>query len=99
MDQTQLTDFATRYAAAWSSQSPASLVSFDAEDGSLTVNAVPVDLDGNEHRPRRHRQVRPDQGYEERAPITGPLLDTANEPSSASNDTRLAGLWLLEAAG
>ena len=38
MDQTQLTDFATRYAAAWSSQSPASLASFYAEDGSLTVN-------------------------------------------------------------
>lgn len=39
MDQTQLTDFATRYAAAWSNQSPASLASFYAEDGSLTVNA------------------------------------------------------------
>jgi len=36
---TDLTDLATRYAAAWSSQSPVSLASFYAEDGSLTVNA------------------------------------------------------------
>lgn len=38
MDQTELTDFATRYAAAWSSQDPARLASFYADDGSLTVN-------------------------------------------------------------
>jgi uncharacterized protein (TIGR02246 family) len=38
MDQTKLTDLATRYAAAWSSQNPASLASFYAENGSLTVN-------------------------------------------------------------
>ena len=39
MNQTKLTDFATRYAAAWSSQNPDSLASFYAENGSLTVNA------------------------------------------------------------
>jgi steroid delta-isomerase-like uncharacterized protein len=39
MTQTKLTDLAARYAAAWSSQNPASLASFYAEDGSLTVNA------------------------------------------------------------
>ena len=39
MKQSELTDFATRYAAAWSSQKPASLAAFYAEDGSLTVNA------------------------------------------------------------
>jgi steroid delta-isomerase-like uncharacterized protein len=39
MNQTQLTDFATRYAAAWSSQSPARVASFYAENGSLRVNA------------------------------------------------------------
>lgn len=39
MDQTKLRDFATRYAAAWSSQNPASLASFYVENGSLTVNA------------------------------------------------------------
>jgi uncharacterized protein (TIGR02246 family) len=33
-----LTDFATRYARAWSSQNPGSLASFYAETGSLTVN-------------------------------------------------------------
>jgi steroid delta-isomerase-like uncharacterized protein len=38
MNQPELTDFATRYAAAWSSQNPASLAAFYAEDGSLTVN-------------------------------------------------------------
>lgn len=38
MNDVQLTDFATRYAAAWSSQSPDSLAGFYAEDGSLTVN-------------------------------------------------------------
>ena len=39
MSQSELTDFATRYAAAWSSQNPASLAAFYEEDGSLTVNA------------------------------------------------------------
>jgi ketosteroid isomerase-like protein len=33
-----LTDFGRRYAAAWSSQNPAQLASFYAEDGSLIVN-------------------------------------------------------------
>ena len=33
-----LTEFATRYAAAWSSQNPAALASFYAEHGSLQVN-------------------------------------------------------------
>ena len=35
---TDLTDFATRYAAAWSSQDPEVLASFYAENGSLQVN-------------------------------------------------------------
>jgi steroid delta-isomerase-like uncharacterized protein len=39
MNQADLTEFATRYAAAWSSQDPAQLASFYAENGSLTVNA------------------------------------------------------------
>lgn len=39
MNQRQLTDFATRYAAAWSSQNPGRLASFYTENGSLTVNA------------------------------------------------------------
>lgn len=39
MNQPELTDFANRYAAAWSSQNPASLAAFYTEDGSLTVNA------------------------------------------------------------
>lgn len=38
MSQSELTDFAIRYAAAWSSQNPEELASFYAEDGSLTVN-------------------------------------------------------------
>jgi hypothetical protein len=38
MNQTKLADFARRYAAAWSSQTPAKLASFYAENGSLTVN-------------------------------------------------------------
>ena len=33
-----LTDFSTRYAAAWSSQNPAQLAAFYAENGSLIVN-------------------------------------------------------------
>ena len=40
MDQT-LNDFGTRYAAAWSSQNPASLASLYSEHGSLTVNGGP----------------------------------------------------------
>jgi steroid delta-isomerase-like uncharacterized protein len=38
MNQSELNDFAIRYAAAWSSQNPASLAAFYAQDGSLTVN-------------------------------------------------------------
>lgn len=41
MNQAQLEDFATRYAAAWSSQHPDSLASFYAEAGTLQVNAGP----------------------------------------------------------
>jgi uncharacterized protein (TIGR02246 family) len=39
MNQSELTDFATGYAAAWSSQNPEDLASCYGEDGSLTVNA------------------------------------------------------------
>lgn len=38
MNRTSLTDFAMRYAAAWSGRNPARLASFYAENGSLTVN-------------------------------------------------------------
>lgn len=37
--ESELADFATRYAAAWSGGNPEDLASFYAEDGSLTVNA------------------------------------------------------------
>jgi hypothetical protein len=40
MNQAELNDFATRYAAAWSSQNPESLAAFYSEDGSLQVNAA-----------------------------------------------------------
>lgn len=39
MNEAQLTDLATRYAAAWGSQDAARLASFYAENGSLQVNA------------------------------------------------------------
>ena len=38
MNQTALTAFGTRFAAAWSSQNPVSVASFYNEKGSLTVN-------------------------------------------------------------
>lgn len=38
MNQTELTEFATSYAAAWSSQDPEKLASHYAENGSLQVN-------------------------------------------------------------
>ena len=38
IETTDLTDFATRYAAAWSNQDPEELASFYAENGSLRVN-------------------------------------------------------------
>jgi len=41
MKQLDLSDFGTRYAAAWSSQDPALLASFYAENGSLMVNGGP----------------------------------------------------------
>ena len=37
----ELADFGTRYAAAWSSQDPAQLASFYADNGSLIVNGGP----------------------------------------------------------
>jgi ketosteroid isomerase-like protein len=37
----ELREFGTRYAAAWSSQDPVLLASFYAEDGALTVNGGP----------------------------------------------------------
>ncbi len=39
MTQAELTDFAARYAEAWSSQSPDRLAAFYSESGSLQVNA------------------------------------------------------------
>jgi hypothetical protein len=39
MNQTALTDFGTRYAAAWSSQNPVSLASFYNEKGSLIAES------------------------------------------------------------
>jgi steroid delta-isomerase-like uncharacterized protein len=41
MKQIDLTDLGTRYAAAWSSQDPALLASFYADNGTLTVNGGP----------------------------------------------------------
>lgn len=41
MDENDLVDLGTRYAAAWSSQDPAQLASFYCEDGSLSVNDGP----------------------------------------------------------
>ncbi len=38
MSQADLTDFATRYATAWSSQDPARFALFYAENASLSVN-------------------------------------------------------------
>jgi hypothetical protein len=38
MDATELMEFATRYAAAWSSQDPVAFGMFYGENGSLTVN-------------------------------------------------------------
>ena len=37
-DTAELTDFATRYAAAWSSQDPVAFASFFAENGSFRIN-------------------------------------------------------------
>jgi steroid delta-isomerase-like uncharacterized protein len=39
MNQSELTEFATRYAAAWSGRDPEEFASFYTEDGSLSVNA------------------------------------------------------------
>ena len=38
MDASRLRDFATRYTGAWCSQDAASVASFFAENGSLTIN-------------------------------------------------------------
>jgi steroid delta-isomerase-like uncharacterized protein len=38
MDSAKLNNFATRYTAAWCSQNAASVASFFAKDGSLTIN-------------------------------------------------------------
>ena len=39
METADLTNLATRYAAAWSSQDPQALASFYAENGSLKINS------------------------------------------------------------
>jgi len=39
MNQAELDDFGTRYAAAWSSRNPDSLAAFYSETGSLRVNS------------------------------------------------------------
>jgi len=39
MSPSELNDFATRYAAAWSGQDPARLASFYSEEVSLTLNS------------------------------------------------------------
>ena len=39
MSQSELTEFAVRYAAAWSGRNPEELASFYTEDGSLRVNS------------------------------------------------------------
>jgi steroid delta-isomerase-like uncharacterized protein len=44
MDHARLTDFATRYAEAWSSQDPDALACFYAADGRLTVNDGSPDI-------------------------------------------------------
>ena len=41
MDTEALTEFASRYAAAWCSQDPARVAAFFAPDGSLTINGGP----------------------------------------------------------
>ena len=41
VDPVELTDFATRYTAAWCSQNAASVAAFFAENGSLTINNGP----------------------------------------------------------
>jgi hypothetical protein len=38
MNPSELTDFATRYAAAWSSQNPDCPAAFYADDGSLSAS-------------------------------------------------------------
>jgi uncharacterized protein (TIGR02246 family) len=38
MTSEELTDFATRYTAAWCSHDPARVAAFFAEQGSLTIN-------------------------------------------------------------
>jgi len=38
MNQAELNEFATHYAAAWSNRNPDTLASFYADDGTLTVN-------------------------------------------------------------
>ena len=42
LDPAQLRDFAQRYTAAWCSQNPASVASFFAPSGTLSVNGIPA---------------------------------------------------------
>jgi uncharacterized protein (TIGR02246 family) len=41
MEESRLLDFATRYAAAWSSHDPAAVAEFFAPQGSLAINGAP----------------------------------------------------------
>ena len=51
MDESRLTELATSYAAAWSSQHPQELASHYAESGSLAVNDGTRMADASDRRP------------------------------------------------
>ena len=111
MDAAELTDFAERYTAAWCSQDPASVASFFAVDGSLTINAGDPSV-GNEaitEAARGFMDAFPDMivamdGIEQvgdRVVYRWTLTGTNAGPAGTGNSVRISGYedWTIGADG
>ena len=111
MNATELTDFATRYAAAWSSQNPDRLASFYSEQGSLTVNrgAPSVGRTAIARTARDYMTAFPDMVVTmdhvdldgSRAVFHWTWTGTNNGPGGTGRSVRLNGYeeWTLDAGG
>ena len=111
MEQVDLTDLGTRYAAAWSSQDPALLASFYADNGALRVNDGPPSVGRNAvtATARAYMTAFPDMvvkmtrmSQEEGHPVFHWLWTGTNTgPGGTGKSVRLAGyeVWTLDARG
>lgn len=110
-DSAELTDFAVRYAAAWSSQDPDKLASFYAVDGTLRVNdgEPSVGREAIAAKARGFMEAFPDMvvAMDELRRVDGRLefhwiwTGTNTGPGGTGNSVRLTGYeeWTLSGDG